>query len=161
MVRRYHSLGVPRTRRRSLLPAVTGEASTTEEEGEEGDEEEEEITYRRRRRRSLLRIIHARGAIPNEMGPTRCRATPALNQSADAGLQVPAVDLSLPFAPSWTWCPGGQTVALAGWECRLPPLELGVWAVSRVSLAGSALCPLTGRWVGQVTVGGSGEATEG
>ena len=69
---------------------------------------------RRRRRRSLLRIIHARGAIPNEMGPTRCRATPALNQSADAGLQVPAVDLSLPFAPSWTWCPGGQTVSLAG-----------------------------------------------
>jgi hypothetical protein len=38
---------------------------------------------RRRRRRSLFRIIHARGAIPNEMGPTRCRATPALNQSAD------------------------------------------------------------------------------
>ena len=26
---------------------------------------------RRRRRRSLLRIIHARGAIPNEMGPTQ------------------------------------------------------------------------------------------
>ena len=33
---------------------------------------------RRRRRRSLLRIVHARGAIPNEMGPTRCRATQAL-----------------------------------------------------------------------------------
>ena len=27
-----------------------------------------------RRRRSLLRIVHARGAIPNEMGPTRCLA---------------------------------------------------------------------------------------
>ena len=39
---------------------------------------------RRRRRRSLLRIIHARGAIPNEMGPTRCRATPALNQGREA-----------------------------------------------------------------------------
>ena len=37
-------------RRRRLLPAVTGEASTT----------------RRRRRKSLLRIVHARGAIPNE-----------------------------------------------------------------------------------------------
>jgi hypothetical protein len=30
---------------------------------------------RRRRRRSLLRIVHARGAIPNEMGSARCRAT--------------------------------------------------------------------------------------
>ena len=29
---------------------------------------------RRRRRRSLFRIVHARGAIPNEMGPTPCRA---------------------------------------------------------------------------------------
>jgi hypothetical protein len=28
---------------------------------------------RRRSRRSLLRIIHARGAIPNEMGPRRRR----------------------------------------------------------------------------------------
>ena len=26
--------------------------------------------------RSLFRIVHARGAIPNEMGPTHCRATP-------------------------------------------------------------------------------------
>ena len=55
------------------------------------------------RRRSLLRIIHARGAIPNEMGPTRCRATPALNQSADEirtpALPVPAVDLSSGTSP--------------------------------------------------------------
>ena len=36
---------------------------------------------RRRRRRSLLRIVHARGAIPNEMGSARCRATPALRRS--------------------------------------------------------------------------------
>ena len=28
--------------------------------------------------RSLLKIVHARGAIPNEMGPTRCGATLAL-----------------------------------------------------------------------------------
>ena len=28
---------------------------------------------RRRRRRSLLRIVHARGVIPNEMGPTSWR----------------------------------------------------------------------------------------
>jgi hypothetical protein len=27
---------------------------------------------------------------------------------------VPAVDLSLPFAPSWTWCLGGETGTLAG-----------------------------------------------
>jgi len=54
-----------------------------EEEEEEEEEESNLINLRRRRRRSLLRIIHARGAIPNEMGPTRCRATPALNQSAD------------------------------------------------------------------------------
>jgi hypothetical protein len=31
---------------------------------------------RRRRRRSLFRIVHARGAIRNEVGPARCRATP-------------------------------------------------------------------------------------
>ena len=28
-------------------------------------------------------MVHARGVIPNEMGSARCRATPALNQSAD------------------------------------------------------------------------------
>jgi hypothetical protein len=49
-------------------------------EEEEGEEEEGRRRRRRRRRRSLLRIIHARGAIPNEMGPTRCRATPALRR---------------------------------------------------------------------------------
>ena len=38
------------------------------------------VRRRRRRRRSLLRIVHARGEIPNEMGSARCRATPALNQ---------------------------------------------------------------------------------
>ena len=27
---------------------------------------------------SLFRIVHARGAIPNDVGPARCRATPAL-----------------------------------------------------------------------------------
>ena len=63
---------------------------------------------------SLLRIVHARGAIPNEMGPTRCRATqafkPISRRDPHPGLPVPAVDLSLPFAPSWTWCLGGQTV---------------------------------------------------
>ena len=45
---------------------------------------EEERRRRRRRRRSLFRIAHARGAIPNEMGPTRCRATSVLNHSGDA-----------------------------------------------------------------------------
>ena len=62
---------------------------------------------RRRRRRSLLRIVHARGAIPNEMGSARCRATPALNQSADE-TRTPA-SRCLPST-----CP-----------CRLPPLGLG------------------------------------
>ena len=38
---------------------------------------------RRRRRRTFFRIVHARGGIPDEVGPTRCRATPASNQSAD------------------------------------------------------------------------------
>jgi hypothetical protein len=75
---------------------------------------------------------------------------------------VPAVDLFLPFAP--------LSDLVSGWsdgytrrECRLPPRGLGVWVASRVSLAGSALCPLAdlgGPWVGQV-VSGSGEATEG
>jgi hypothetical protein len=31
-----------------------------------------------RRRRSLFRIVHAWGAIPNEMGLAHCCATPAL-----------------------------------------------------------------------------------
>jgi hypothetical protein len=39
-----------------------------------------------RRRRSLLRIVHARGSIPDEVGPTRCRATPAVALSADETL---------------------------------------------------------------------------
>ena len=58
--RRGVSVGVPRT----ILPPAQPDR-------------------RRRRRRSLFRIAHARGAIPIEVGPTRCRATPALNQSAD------------------------------------------------------------------------------
>ena len=36
------------------------------------------VRFAWRRRRSLFRIVYARGAIPNEMGPTHCRATPAL-----------------------------------------------------------------------------------
>ena len=38
---------------------------------------------RRRRRKNLFGIVHARGAIANEMGPTRCHATPCFDQSAD------------------------------------------------------------------------------
>ena len=78
---------------------------------------------RRRRRRSLFRIIHAR--IPNEMGSTQCRAMPALtNQPTRSapGLPVPAVNSSLPFAPSWTWCLDGQTGHTRR-ECQLPPLR--------------------------------------
>ena len=43
---------------------------------EEEEEEEEEEEFRTGRRRSLIRIVHARGAIPHEVGPARCRATP-------------------------------------------------------------------------------------
>ena len=32
---------------------------------------------------TLFRTVHARGSIPDEVGPTRCRAMQALNQSAD------------------------------------------------------------------------------
>ena len=40
------------------------------------------IFDRRRWRWSLFRIVHAWSAIPNEVGPTRCRtATPALTVS--------------------------------------------------------------------------------
>ena len=34
---------------------------------------------RRRRRKSLFRIVHARGAMPYKVRPTRCHATPAMN----------------------------------------------------------------------------------
>jgi hypothetical protein len=44
---------------------------------------ESEKDYQRSLSLLLLLIVHTRGAIPNEMGPTRCRVTPALNQSAD------------------------------------------------------------------------------
>ena len=41
--------------------------------------------------------MHVRGAIPNEVGPTHCRATPALNQPADetrtpASQRLPAME---------------------------------------------------------------------
>jgi hypothetical protein len=39
-------------------------------------------------RRSLVRIVHARGAIPNEVGTTRCRATPSLNQEEESNLII-------------------------------------------------------------------------
>ena len=44
---------------------------------------------RRRRRRSLFAIVHARGAIPNEMGPTHCRRRRSLLPavSGEASLQ--------------------------------------------------------------------------
>ena len=72
---------------------------------------------RRRRRRRLLRIVHARGAIPDEMGPTRCRATPALtNQSTRPAPRPPGACRRpvLAVCPSWTLCLGGQTATLAG-----------------------------------------------
>ena len=37
-----------------------------------GQEEEEEEEPEEEVRRSLFRIVHARAAIPNEMGPTHC-----------------------------------------------------------------------------------------
>ena len=88
------------------------------------------------------------------------RLQPISRRDPHPGLPVPAVDLSLPFAPLLDLV-SGWSDGYTRRECRIAPLELGVWAVSRVSLAGSALCFLAGRWVGQVTVGGSGEATEG
>ena len=48
---------------------------------------------------------------------------PISRRDPHPGLPVPAVDLSLPFAPSWTWCPGGQTVSLAG-SADCPRLSL-------------------------------------
>ena len=49
------------------------------------------------------------------------------------GLPVYA-DLSLPFAPSWTWCRGSQTVTLAGSaDCPLLDLVSG-WSVGLHSL---------------------------
>ena len=105
---------------------------------------------RRRRRRSLFRIVHARGAIPNEVGPARCRATPALSSRPTRPTPrppgvcrrhvlavCPLLDLvsgwpdgvhsrGVPTAPSWAWCLGGQT-GYARRERRLPPLGLG-WA---------------------------------
>ena len=76
---------------------------------------------------------------------------------------MPAVDLSLPFAPSWTWWLGGQTVTLAGSaDCPLLGLVSG-WSVGLHSLGAPSAPSGTwvGLWVGQVTAGGSGEATKG
>jgi hypothetical protein len=107
------------------------------------------------------------GAIPDEMGSARCRATPALNQSADETLTpasqcLPVMPLprrvtlvprqrepTTPPLELVTWSLGG----VGDWVVRrlhspgvpTAPLELGVWVVSRVSLAGIALCPLAGR----------------
>ena len=89
--------------------------------------EDEGAAGRRRRRRSLFRIVHARGTIPDEVGPARCRATPALTSQPtrpaprplDACHQPVLADcpllglvsgwsdwlhsLAVPSAPSWTW----------------------------------------------------------
>ena len=69
---------------------------------------------RRKSRRSLFRIVLVWGAIPNEVGPPRCRATPDLTSQLSRrdphpDLPVPAINLSLLLAPSWTWCLGGET----------------------------------------------------
>jgi hypothetical protein len=47
--------------------------------------------------RTLFRNVHAPGAIPNEMGPTRCRCMPASNKSAD-DICIPASQC-LPVMP--------------------------------------------------------------
>ena len=107
-----------------------------------GDLGEEQREVERRRRRSLLRIVHARGAIPNEeeefiqnrthargaipdeVGPARCRATPALNQSADE-TRTPA-STCLPAVPF-----RGYTHALRQRVPTTPPLNLESWPCRR------------------------------
>ena len=118
----------------------------------EGALSQQQSTWRRirkrksllRRRRSLIRIVHARGAIPHEMGPTRCRAMPALtNQLTRPAPRPPGACRR----PVLAVCPlldlvSGRSDGYTRRECRLPPFRLGGWVVSRVSLSGSSLCPL-------------------
>ena len=76
---------VVRRRRRNSLPVFAGEASTTRCRSAPAQTSP-------RRRRSLFRIVHARGAIPNEVGQTRCRATPALTSQQTIPAPRPAHD---------------------------------------------------------------------
>ena len=56
------------------------------------------------RGRSSCRIVHARGAIPNQVGPTRCRATPALTSVTGGALPLQGAGLRRRHAKaSWTY----------------------------------------------------------
>ena len=78
------------------------ERARAKEEEEGGGEEE-----------FIQRIVHTRGAIPNEVGPTRSRATPLKSvgrRDQHSGLPMPA-------------CRALAAVTLIPWdsECQLPP----------------------------------------
>ena len=68
----------PRRARRMQTQASASSAARIRSSSETVDGASIRITFerRRKRRRSFFRIVHARGAIPNEVGPARCRATP-------------------------------------------------------------------------------------
>ena len=93
------------------------------EKGEEG------------RRGSLFRIVHAPGAILNEVGPARCSATPALTSQPMGPAARPSGACRRPVLAV---CPILDLVS--GWpdglHSRGVPIGLGVWVVRRVTLAG-------------------------
>jgi hypothetical protein len=91
----------------------------------------------RRRRRIFFRTVRTRGAIANEGGPTRRRATPALNQSADdiipsprppcASLPCPCHgSMPLPLMPACHALATHARRQRVPAHHRLPPLGLGV-----------------------------------
>ena len=68
-------------------------------------------------RRTLFRIVHARGSIPNEVGPARCGATPAfISQTTRPATRNKETRKRQNGAPFWRFLPGA---------CRRPVLVGG------------------------------------
>jgi hypothetical protein len=89
-------LGARQRKQVAGVADMPGERDGVEWDWEKEEEEEEERDRGRergrvweRRRRSSFRIVHARGAIPNEVGPTHCRATPALTNQPTRSARPP------------------------------------------------------------------------
>ena len=107
-------------------------------------------------------IAHARGWIPNEVGPARCRATSALTSQQTRPASRPdachrpvlAVCPLLDLVSGW---PDGYTRG----ECRLPPLGLGIWVVRRLHSHGGRLPPDGLGWAGRGRTGGEVKVSKG
>ena len=68
-----------------------------------------------RRRRSLFRIVHARGAIPIELGPTRCRAGGKGGRGGGGASSAHMLQNQIDMEVQRNWNTNATVMKLCGW----------------------------------------------